>query len=219
MDGVGEKGDIMYKEPRNKILVKRARRGCTEIVKGVERILREEYGIPCQVGLVGSGKRKMILFNGKDRHIDFDYNMLVYCGFNYNPFELRNTVRVVFNRVMAEYGLGNVYDSTSSLTTKMIYFTDEPEIQFHMDLAIVTVENEHFHRLKYDKRSNHVIWNTAVNMKKFKEKEAAVYHSCPNQVLGKYIKKKNLHINDEENHPSFNCYIEAINELYNKYCS
>ena len=209
----------MYKEPKNKALVSRARRECTSIAKEVERILRVEYKIPCQVSLVGSGKRKMILLNGKDKHIDFDFNMFIYNGFKYNPVELRRIVRLVFNRVLNERGLRDVADSTTSLTTKMMYFPDDPlETMFHIDLAIVTIENGCLQRMKYNKKQNSVIWNKSANLKTFSKKEKAVHKTCSQMILQTYIEKKNLHINDEKNHPSFNCYIEAINQLYNSKC-
>ena len=37
------------------------------------------------------------------------------------------------------------------------------------------------------------------------------------EVCNVYVAKKNLHIDEKEHHPSYNCYIEAVNEVYHKY--
>lgn len=38
-----------------------------------------------------------------------------------------------------------------------------------------------------------------------------------NEVRETYLKKNNMYlIGNDYNHPSFNCYIEAINEVYNR---
>lgn len=39
-----------------------------------------------------------------------------------------------------------------------------------------------------------------------------------NEVREAYLNKKNMYLSrGDRNHPSFNCYIEAVNEVYNKH--
>lgn len=60
-------------------------------------------------------------------------------------------------------------------------------------------------------------WNKSGNISTFKKREQLITSRYRTELEETYIKKKNLHINEEEFHPSFNCYIEAVNEVYHKH--
>lgn len=127
-------------------------------------------------------------------------------------------VQDAFNRVMNANGLNDVDDSTSSLTSKPMAFDNDPtDTYFHIDLAINTERDGYIQRLIHDKHQNVMIWNKAANIATLKRNEAALKEKHWLEVCEVYIHKKNQYINDKERHPSFVCYKEAVNELYNKY--
>lgn len=208
----------MYKIAENTELLKKARQVCSADMKSVEKILKDEYEISSQISLVGSAKRKLITYNGRDKNFDFDYNLTVYDGMEYDSFYLKDTVRRAFNEVMRNAGLKDVDDSTSSLTSKPMFFRNDPtQTSFHTDLVIITEQYGYVHRLIHDKRKNVMYWNIAAKKSSLKYKEDILKESYWNEVRNTYVKKKNLHINDKKHHPSFNCYIEAVNEIFYKY--
>lgn len=207
----------MYKIAEDTNLINDARKLCSEFMKELEHELKYEYCISSQVSLIGSAKRKLITYNGKNHSFDFDYNLKVYDGMDYEPFYLKDTVRMAFNKILRNHDLYNVENSTSSLTSKCIIFRNHPDAPFRIDLAIITERDDHIHRLIYDKPRNRMIWNQATDISKLKEKEQLLKKSLWNEVRDTYILKKNLHIDDEEHYPSFKCYIEAINEVFYKH--
>ncbi|HHU80170.1 MAG TPA: hypothetical protein GXZ35_02390, partial [Acholeplasmataceae bacterium] len=113
-------------------------------------------------------------------------------------------------------------DSTSSLTTKPIYFKDDPDIDFSIDLAIVTKNyDEIWERLIHDKRSlpNRYFWNQAPNSNDYnnKAKEIKKVPGMWEEVRERYLDKKNMYLKRMDyDHPSFVCYIEAVNEIYSR---
>lgn len=54
---------------------------------------------------------------------------------------IKETIRKVFNKELRGNNLSDCEDSTSSLTTKPIYFTDNPKMQFSMDVCIIVIGN------------------------------------------------------------------------------
>lgn len=157
----------------------------------------------------------------EDGPIDFDYNLNVLsCDDFYDCKKIKELVRLSFNKVLRSRGLQDCDDSTSSLTTKLIYFSDESEIKFYIDLAIVTENIDGFwERLIHDKNSlpNRYFWNQAPNSKGY-ENRAKKIKEVPgmwDKVRAKYLEKKNMYLTrNDYNHPSFICYIESVNEIY-----
>lgn len=211
----------MYKYFEDKQLLKTIQAECSQIVKEVEDELRTQ-GLNSQVFLVGSGGRNMVMQN-ENEPIDFDYNLNVLsCDDINNCMEIKELVRKSFNKVMRRKGLKDVDDSTSSLTTKKLYLESNPEIEFSIDLAIVTMNtNGKWYRLKHEKTGyfydDRYYWNEAPNSKGYNEKAIKIKKAqCWELVREEYknIKNKYLTCNDHD-HPSFICYIEAVNNVYN----
>ena len=208
----------MYKLAEDTEAIRELHKTCSTYMKELEHLLKEEYGISSQVSLVGSAKRNLITLNGNDRSIDFDYNLKVYNGMDSKAADLKNNVRSAFNEIMRRNGHKDVNDSTSSLTTKPIFsWNAAPYQNYHIDLCIITEHKGQILRLIHDKGNNRYIWNTSSNISALKNKERVLKPSHWLEVRKVYVDKKNLHINDKENHPSYNCYIEAVNEVYYKY--
>lgn len=85
---MGLKGiDNMYDYFKDKDFLDRGQSTCSDIMNDIQEKVREA-NIPCQFFLVGSGARNMVTQNG-DGPIDFDYNLNVLNGFNYNEKRLK----------------------------------------------------------------------------------------------------------------------------------
>lgn len=208
----------MYRLAEKTELLQKARRVCSADMKALEKLVKEQFDIGSQISLVGSAKRKLITYNGKNHNFDFDYNMIVFGGMNYNPFKLKHDIQLCFNEIMNRAELKAVDDSTSSLTSKPMAFNNDPtNTYFHIDLAIVTKCDGSFYRLIHNKQKDTMYWNKSGNITEFKKREQIITARFRLELEETYIRKKNLHINEEEFHPSFNCYIEAINEIYYKH--
>ena len=156
--------------------------------------------------------------------IDFDYNLNVLsCDDWGNGRAIKELVRKAFNRVMHKNRLLDVEDSRSSLTTKPIYFTDDPRIEFSIDLAIVTMnEGGTWERLIHKKTGfvsfDEYYWNQVPNSREIREKAQVLKREGYwNIVREQYLMIKDTYLRRNEHHPSFVCYIEAVNNVYNQY--
>lgn len=211
----------MYHYVDDKNFLKRAKNFCSNLLNDLEGELREK-GLNIQFFLIGSGARNMVTQN-KNGPIDFDYNLNIISCDNWNDGKkLKESVRLSFNAMLKSRGLPDCDDSTSSLTTKPIFFKDNSSIIFSIDLAIVTENvDEFWERLIHDKRSfpNRYYWNQAPNSNDYnsKAREIKKVPGMWEEVRAKYLEKKNMYLRiNDYNHPSFICYIEAVNEIYSK---
>lgn len=211
----------MYTYVKDKTFLKEAQSACSKLIKELEVELRKKKIINSQMFLVGSGGKKMITQNG-DGEIDFDYNLNILSCDDWNDArEIKEAVRLCFNTVMHNHGLADVEDSRSSLTSKPIRFSEGNQTPFHIDLAIVAQDEEGFwHRLIHIKTGfvyrDSWIWNRAPNSDKVRERADKIKKAGKwNDVFDRYLFKKNYYLRlNDYNHPSFVCYIEAVNEIY-----
>ena len=212
----------MFDYVKDKEFLSRMRNLCGEIMQGFCHYLKEDYDIGAVFYLVGSGARNLIVQNAS-LPIDLDYNLeIVKCEDFEDCRTIKESARKSFNKVLQEYNLGDCEDSTSSLTTGKIHFVKGNPTEFSMDVCIVCRDTEgHLHRMKHKKTGftyrDEYYWNETP-------------HSAGIQKKAKYIKKKGkwklvrkqyldiknryLRQNDHD-HPSFICYIEAVNNVYN----
>lgn len=213
----------MYHYVEDKNFIKKAQKKCSEIIKDLEVSLRENEDINTQFFLIGSGARNMVTQNG-NKPIDFDYNLNIISCENINNCKgIKETVRIAFNKVLESYELSDCDDSTSSLTTKPLYLEDDQDIKFSIDLCIVTKdENDKWYRLKHKKTGNsyndQYFWNEAPSSNNVKKKANEIKKINKwLDVRDTYLNKKNMYMSrNDRDHPSFICYIEAVNEVYNK---
>ena len=210
----------MYHYVEDKAFLKKAQNFCVEILNDLTQELLNN-GISSQFILVGSGARNMVTQNAENP-IDFDYNLCIQKCENINDCRsIKETVRKVFNKVLRADNLFDCEDSTSSLTTKPIYFTGNPEIQFSMDICIITRDNNgSWYRLIHEKTGyvsvDKYYWNVAPNSKQIKGKADSIKEKGYwEQVRNEYLKIKNLYLRKNIEHDSFICYIEAVNNVYN----
>lgn len=213
----------MYHYVEDKGFLKRAQKTCSGLMAELKDKLREN-GVNSQFFLVGSGARNMVTQNEQEP-IDFDYNLSIISCEDINDCKaIKELVREAFNKVLRNNGLNDCDDSTSSLTTKKIYFTDYSLVEFSIDVCIVTRDkNGNWFRLKHDKGYNSYYdkyyWNESSSSDKYSEKAKAI-KSVPGwwEVVRKhYLDIKNDYLKKNDyNHPSFVCYIQAVNDVYNQ---
>lgn len=211
----------MFHYVDDKCYLKKAQSYCSELLTDLTLELLEK-DISSQFFLVGSGARNMVTQNGNEP-IDFDYNLYIQkCNDINNCQFIKETVRKAFNKVLRTYNLSDCDDSTSSLTTKPIYFKDKPKIQFSIDLCIVAKnDNGAWFRLIHEKTgyisNDRYFWNESPNSKNIKMKSSEIKDAGKWQfVREEYIELKNAYLQrNDYNHPSFICYIESVNNIYN----
>ena len=213
----------MYHFVEDKDFLKRAQASCTADLKQVVSLLLEE-GISSQIILVGSGARNMVIQN-ENGNIDFDYNLLIQkCEDIKNCRFLKESVRKAYNKVMRNQKLDDVQDSTSSLTTKKMHFNDYPNIEFSVDLCIIARGSKgEYYRLIHEKTgysyNDRYFWNKAPNSDDLAQKVRDLKaNNLWEDVRQCYLYKKNFYLTrNDYNHPSFICYIEAVNEVHGSY--
>ena len=193
-----------------------------EIMQLVCHYLKEDYDIGANFYLVGSGARNLVLQN-EDNPVDLDYNLeIMRCEDFKDCRFLKESTRKTFNKVLGEYRLHDCEDSTSSLTSKLIQFNSGNETEFSIDICITVSDDKgNYHRLIHEKTgwtyNDRYYWNIAPHSKELKKKADHI-KKCGKweMVREQYLRIKNRYLaaNDHE-HPSFVCYVEAVNNVYN----
>lgn len=213
-----KKGYIMY-EYVTDAEVAEYRSYCAEILTELRDNLFE-YGINTQFVLVGSGARNMVMRNGKGPY-DLDYNLNIIDMSDYywkNLKALKDVVRQELNKIVGGIWFSDCKDSTSVLTANII---DDNNVEFSFDVAIISKnKNGNYQRLIHNKicYPDRFDWNEVPNSKnvgarakyiKAKKKWADVRET--------YKKLKNMYLRRGDHfHPSYICYVEAVNTVYNK---
>ena len=204
---------------------KQYRSDCSYVLKETCELLKKK-GISAQFSLVGSGARNMITKDGNGPY-DLDYNLLVMKADDaYRDLRLlKNTIRNALNKAVGGKFFSDAQDSTSCLTALLHFFKDAPNVEFSFDVAITTKnKNGNYMRLIHNKNVyalgwDQYTWNEVPNSHQVKDKadklkEKRVWQ----EVRDKYLEKKNMYLSwQDHNHPSFVVYVEAVNEVYNKY--
>ena len=212
----------MYHYIDDKEFLSRLKRYCGEIMQQLCHILKEKFDIGATFYLVGSGAKNLIMQNGSNP-IDLDYNLeIVRCEDINDCRYIKECTRIAFNIVLRQFNWRDCQDSTSSLTTEKRPLTKGNQTEFSIDVCITTQDDkDKYHRLIHEKTgrmaNDKYYWNMAKNSTKIKEK--ADYIKSKGKwmlVREQYERIKNKYlIQNDHNHPSFVCYIEAVNNVYN----
>lgn len=190
--------------------------------------------------LVGSGARNLILQNANEP-IDLDYNLKIVRSDDWDCKYIKERVRKAFNIVLRKHGWEDCEDSKSSLTTKKRYFPRISDTEFSMDVCIVREDKDgNLYRLIHKKtgytnvnniayaasiysglvtrrHDNEYNWNVAPNSRDIKYKVDYIKSNGKWELVREQYKNiKNRYLTqNNHNHPSFICYIEAVNNAYN----
>ena len=155
--------------------------------------------------------------------IDLDYNLeIVRCEDFEDCRNLKECARKSFNKALNERDLGDCEDSTSSLTTGEIHFVRGNPTEFSMDVCIVCRDTEEdFYRLIHKKTGftyrDEYYWNKAPHSAGIQKKAKYIKKRGKWQLVRtQYLNIKNRYLRqNDHDHPSFICYIEAVNNVYN----
>lgn len=215
----------MYHWIEDKEFLGKMRRECSDIVNQLVQNINKGNYLKVKMGMVGSGAKNLITQNDNEP-IDLDYNICILeINGNINDCkEIKEYIRIELNKVLQSKKLEDCKDSTSALTTsKLIFTTGNNKTQFSIDVAIVYKSKEKFSRLLHEKTGNvskdEWIWNKAPDSNKLNKRITFIKEKLyRNELRETYLEKKNFYLQtNDHNHPSFNCYIEAINEVYQKH--
>ena len=214
----------MYHYIEDKEFLKNMRRICSNIINQLVQAINRDNLMKVNFQLVGSGARHLETQNSNNP-VDLDYNVnILDISFDINDCKrIKEYIRKTFNKILKSNNWGDCNDSTSVLSTEYRYFTSGNNTRFKIDLGIVVEDNERWHRLIHQKTgiidNDSWIWNESPNSKNLDKKVKFIKNNHYwDDVIVTYLDKKNIYLTrNDHNHPSFNCYIETINEVYKKY--
>lgn len=213
----------MYKFIEDKDFLHHMRRFCSDIVNQLVQTINNEDFLNVQAHLIGSGAKNLITQN-ENEDIDLDYNLVIInSSWDINDCkQIKEYVKKKFNDVLKNSGLGACSDSKSCLSTKKLHFMQDYQTKFSIDLAIVFEEQDGtWYRLIHEKTGyvdhDRWIWNISRNSKELTNKVKWIKdNNLWSKLRNAYLNKKNMYLRRGDNeHPSFICYIEAVNEIYN----
>ena len=210
----------MYHWVEDKDFKKVAYRICADMVNRLVQNLKK-YDVEASMYVVGSQRRNMVTQNA-NKPIDFDFNLFIEDDDDLNERDLKETVRKAFNEVLREKGWGDCQDSTSVLSTESRVLTKGNQTPFSIDVCIVCCGRfNRIYRLIHEKtgivNNDRYYWNMEPKTQKLWKKEEYLKPDYWQEVREAYLEKKNMYLRrNDKNHPSFVCYIEAVNEVYDR---
>ena len=208
----------MYHYVTDKEYLKQTYSICADIVNQLVQELKH-YEIDAYMATVGSKKRGLITQNEKES-IDYDFNLFIENADAFRADELKRRVMDAFNEVLNRNDWGDCQDSTSALTTEQRVLKKGNKTPFSIDVAIVKEDAwGTLHRLKHNKTGivalDQWYWNMAPNSQKLWDMEDYLKPAYWQLVRDAYLDKKNMYLTrHDHDHPSFVCYIDAVNEVY-----
>ena len=222
MGGLGTKGENMYHYLDDKEFLCKMRALSGNIMQLLCHYLKEDYDIGSTFYLVGSGAKNLILQNNNEP-VDLDYNLeIVRCEDFDDCSYLKECARKTFNKCLRKYNLRDCEDSHSSLTSKRISFREGNPTSFSIDVCITVRDiNDNYYRLIHEKTgwkaNDKYFWNLAPYSSKVREKVAYIKkYGHWQTVREQYLRIKNRYLTqNDNNHPSFVCYVEAVSNVYN----
>jgi len=211
----------MFDYVKDKEFLSCIRRLCGEIMQDFCHYLKKDYDIGSVFYLVGSGARNLIVQN-ESLPIDLDYNLeIVRCEDYEDCRTLKECAMKYFNKALRKHGWGDCEDSTSSLTTEKRHFVKGNPTEFSMDICIVCRDTEdHFRRLIHKKTGfvnlDRYYWNEAPHSAELQKKVEYIKKRGKWQLVRtQYLNIKNRYLlQNNYDHPSFICYIEAVNNVF-----
>lgn len=216
----------MYHYVEDKKFLSGIRAQCGALLQRTCHILKERFEIGANFYLVGSGKRKLITQNANGP-IDLDYNLrIVRCDDFDDCRKLKKRVREAFNQALGSQGLCDCKDSRVPLTSRLIYsrWIDLEHRNLPLcsiDVCIVMEKGRHTYRLIHKKTgcsaTDQYYWNEAPASKAVEQRADYIKkHGMWELVRQAYLDIKNLYLSrNDQNHPSFVCYAEAVHRVYN----
>lgn len=213
----------MYDWIKDKDFLGRMRRECSDVVNRLVQIINNEDYLQVEMQMVGSGAKNLEAQNANEP-VDLDYNISItdIDGDINDCHKIKEYIRQKFNEALNSKGWRNCQDSKSALTTEKRHFLKGNPTEFSIDVAIVVESKKTWYRLIHEKTgyvsNDKWYWNEGPDSNGLTDRvDWLKENNCWNDVRNTYIEKKNMYLRrGDKTHPSFNCYIEAVNEVYNK---
>ncbi len=215
----------MYHYIQDKDFLKRLKGTCSDIVNQLVQSINNDSVMTVKAYLVGSGAKNLITQN-ENESIDLDYNLCIVNAESINILDCRGIkeyVRKQFNKILCSNGWHDCEDSTSALTTGKYYFQKGNGTRFSIDIAITCKYLNNWQRLIHQKTGFVILdryyWNEVRDSGKLEEKVRVLKsENLWGGVRDTYLDKKNFYLcRNDYTHPSFVIYVEAVNQIYNKY--
>ena len=200
---------------------------CSDLINQLKQRINNDGELKVTAYLVGSGARNMVTQNANEP-IDLDYNLEIlsphFPGWGWDGQRIKEYIKEQFDDILCANNWGYCQDSTSVLTTAQRSLKG---VRFSIDLAILCQDNHgYYHRLIHAKTGStdrdQWYWNQVPDSRGL-DKRVKQLKECHlwNEVRDAYLDKKNLYLRrqEQEQHPSFNVYIEAVKEVHHKYFS
>lgn len=208
----------MYDYVKDKTFLKQMRMVCSDLINQLVQLINGESMLYVESNLVGSGAKNLETQNANEP-IDLDYNLVILetNGINIKDCaKIKEYVRKSFNKVLKKNGWADCKDSTSALSTEKRGFRAGNKTLFSIDLAIICENKTSWYRLIHDKQLKRYYWNEGKDSKGLLDRvDWLKENDLWDKVRNAYLDKKNMYLKrGDNNHPSFNCYIEAVNEIY-----
>ena len=211
----------MYEYVSDREFLSRIRREAGEILQDLCHNLKVDHDIGARFFMVGSGARRLITRNG-NQPVDLDYNLeIVRCEDFDDCRYLKESVRKSFDKVLRAHGWLSCQDSTAVLTAKRLSGHFDTRNQYAIDVCIVMQDDGHYHRLIHQKTGISYLdtyyWNIAPHSRDLKKKADYIRKRGKWELVrDQYLRLKNRYLTQNDyNHPSFICYTEAVNNVYN----
>lgn len=202
----------------SKAELKSARKTIDGIIRQLQKVMREKYSITFKPILVGSTKRHLVTrVEDGNTGFDFDYNFSIQNDSDYDAREIKLNFIKELNKILTNTRYKSVKNNTQAMTIK---FVDKSEIVHSCDFAIVNDyedEDESFQWiLIYNKKEDEYIWNKRRYGKNYGYKLSNLLENgLWTEVKNEYLYLKNY--NNDPDKISFSLYLEAINNVYNRY--
>ena len=211
----------MYEYVSDREFLSRIRTEAGEILQDLCHNLKVDHNIGARFSMVGSGKYGLITQNER-QPVDLDFNLeIVRCEDFEDCRYLKECVRKSFDKVLRARGWLSCQDSTAVLTAKRLSGHFDTRNQYAIDVCIVMQDDGHYHRLIHKKTGStfydEYYWNIAPHSRKLKEKADYIRKRGKWELVrDQYLRLKNHYLTqNDHDHPSFICYTEAVNNVYN----
>lgn len=213
----------MYHYLEDREFESRMRQFGGNIMQALCRYLKEDYDIGASFSLIGSAGRNLITQNAS-QPVDLDYNLeIVRCEDFEDCRHLKECARKSFNKALSQFRQFDCGDSTSVLTSNYIRLGLWNSPMFTIDVCIICRDEDNRHYRMIHKKTgfawtDEYYWNLAPFAKNLRSKAEHIKRCGKwDKVREEYLRIKNMYLtrNETEDHPSFVCYAEAVNNVYN----
>lgn len=227
LGGLGYRRRIIMYEYVSKKEVKPYRIICESCMQKLVAVMKQDYQFDCYYEVVGSGATGMITRNGKSS-FDLDYNFGLRKlpeDYKQNLKGLKDVIRKQLDEIFAKQDMqGMIFSYGQDSTSSIGYHFKNSQIEnpmFSMDVAIILGDKSQIRqRLIHQKENEQFYWNKIPSSMNLGRKRNQIREVGRNQELKAcYLKLKNRYLSkgQEDDHPSYVVFIEAVNQVYNKY--